>query len=154
MAILGEIVLVHAEATAHGSTAATVTVDITAANVVRVRTWTAAGAAASDVKITLTVSSGCSTGDPAILCRKAGDRIVPFERRRPTRQPAIFAHLAGETGTKEAPPMPIEIGDRWFEFRRVDDDITHIWEPHVDLVMRYRWHGRLRHRGVPIGVIQ
>ncbi len=43
--------------------------------------------------------------------------------------------------------MPIEIGDRWFEFRRVDDDITHIWEPHVDPVMRCNiWHVRGRER--------
>jgi len=27
--------------------------------------------------------------------------------------------------------MPIQIADRWFETRRIDDDITLLWEPHV-----------------------
>lgn len=46
----------HAEAVAHGSTAAIVTVDITAANVVRVRVFDAAGSALADTKVTLSVS--------------------------------------------------------------------------------------------------
>ncbi len=32
--------------------------------------------------------------------------------------------------------MPTQIADRWFEYRRIDDDITLIWEPHVDPLLR------------------
>ncbi len=43
--------------------------------------------------------------------------------------------------------MTMRIADRWFEFRRVDDDITHIWEPHVDPLIRCNiWHVRGRER--------
>lgn len=32
--------------------------------------------------------------------------------------------------------MPTQIADRWFAHRRIDDDITLIWEPHVDPLLR------------------
>ncbi|HMB75147.1 MAG TPA: MBL fold metallo-hydrolase [Kiloniellaceae bacterium] len=32
--------------------------------------------------------------------------------------------------------MPTQIGDKWFEHRRIDDDITLIWEPYVDPLLR------------------
>ncbi len=32
--------------------------------------------------------------------------------------------------------MPTKIGEQWFEHRRIDDDITLIWEPHVDPLLR------------------
>jgi glyoxylase-like metal-dependent hydrolase (beta-lactamase superfamily II) len=39
--------------------------------------------------------------------------------------------------------MTLEIGDRWFEFARVDADITWIWEPYVDPLLRCNiWHVR------------
>jgi glyoxylase-like metal-dependent hydrolase (beta-lactamase superfamily II) len=39
--------------------------------------------------------------------------------------------------------MTLEIGDRWFEFARVDEDITWIWEPYVDPLLRCNiWHVR------------
>lgn len=41
--------------------------------------------------------------------------------------------------------MPFEIADRWFDFKRLDDGITHIWEPHVIPLMRCNiWHVRGR----------
>jgi glyoxylase-like metal-dependent hydrolase (beta-lactamase superfamily II) len=43
--------------------------------------------------------------------------------------------------------MNIAIADRWFERRRVDDDITLLWEPHVDRLIRCNiWHVRGRDR--------
>ena len=39
--------------------------------------------------------------------------------------------------------MPLEIASRWFEHRRVDDDITLFWEPEVDPLVRCNiWHVR------------
>jgi hypothetical protein len=32
--------------------------------------------------------------------------------------------------------MALEIAERWFEIRRVDDDIILLWEPHVVPLMR------------------
>ncbi|MBT3559328.1 MAG: MBL fold metallo-hydrolase [Rhodospirillales bacterium] len=32
--------------------------------------------------------------------------------------------------------MPTQIGDKWFEHKRIDDDITLIWEPYVDPLLR------------------
>ncbi len=41
--------------------------------------------------------------------------------------------------------MSVEIADRWFERRRIDDDITLLWEPHVDPLIRCNiWHVRGR----------
>lgn len=41
----------------------------------------------------------------------------------------------------------MKIADRWFERRRIDDDITLIWEPHVDALIRCNiWHVRGRDR--------
>ena len=48
----------------------------------------------------------------------------------------------------EARIMPVEIADRWFETRRIDDDITLLWEPHVipphALQTSGMWRGRDR----------
>jgi len=47
--------------------------------------------------------------------------------------------------------MPLKIAERWFEIRRVDDDITHLWEPHVVPLMRCNiWHVRGRERDLLI----
>lgn len=27
--------------------------------------------------------------------------------------------------------MPLQVADKWFEKRKVDEDITVLWEPHV-----------------------
>jgi hypothetical protein len=56
--VAGTLNIVHAEGSVHGSTAGDITPDITAANVVRVRTWAAGGGALSDAKVTLVVSTG------------------------------------------------------------------------------------------------
>jgi glyoxylase-like metal-dependent hydrolase (beta-lactamase superfamily II) len=41
--------------------------------------------------------------------------------------------------------MSLQIADRWFELKRVDDDITWLWEPHVVPFMRCNiWHVRGR----------
>jgi hypothetical protein len=32
--------------------------------------------------------------------------------------------------------LPTAIADRWFEIRRIDDDITLLWEPHVVPLLR------------------
>jgi glyoxylase-like metal-dependent hydrolase (beta-lactamase superfamily II) len=32
--------------------------------------------------------------------------------------------------------MTLQIADRWYEWRRIDDDITFLWEPHVVPLMR------------------
>jgi glyoxylase-like metal-dependent hydrolase (beta-lactamase superfamily II) len=43
--------------------------------------------------------------------------------------------------------MALQIADRWFDWRRIDDDITFLWEPHVTPLMRCNiWHVRGRDR--------
>ncbi len=43
--------------------------------------------------------------------------------------------------------MTLQIAERWFERRRIDDDITLLWEPHVVPLMRCNiWHVRGRDR--------
>ncbi len=40
-------------------------------------------------------------------------------------------------------PSSLPIGERWFDFKRIDDDITLICEPHVDPLIRCNiWHVR------------
>jgi glyoxylase-like metal-dependent hydrolase (beta-lactamase superfamily II) len=47
--------------------------------------------------------------------------------------------------------MGFQVADQWFEFRRVDDDITLIWEPHVVPLIRCNiWHVRGRDRDLLI----
>ncbi len=47
--------------------------------------------------------------------------------------------------------MTLAIGERWFEFARVDDGITLIWEPHVDPFIRCNiWHVRGRDRDMMV----
>ena len=47
--------------------------------------------------------------------------------------------------------MGLRIADKWFEFRRIDDDITLIWEPHVVPLIRCNiWHVRGRDRDLLI----
>ena len=47
--------------------------------------------------------------------------------------------------------MTIRIADRWFERRRVDDDITHLREPHTARVVQCNiWHIRGRERDLLI----
>ncbi len=43
--------------------------------------------------------------------------------------------------------MTIEIADHWFDFKKIDDDITLMWEPYVDPLLRCNiWHVRGRDR--------
>ena len=43
--------------------------------------------------------------------------------------------------------MSVEIADRWFEMKRLADDVTWLWEPHVIPLMRCNiWHIRGRDR--------
>ena len=45
----------------------------------------------------------------------------------------------------------LPIADRWFEIRKVSDDITLLWEPHVTPLMRCNiWHVRGRDRDLMI----
>jgi glyoxylase-like metal-dependent hydrolase (beta-lactamase superfamily II) len=47
--------------------------------------------------------------------------------------------------------MGLQIANRWFEFERVGDGITRIWEPHVIRVMQCNvWHVRGRDRDLII----
>jgi glyoxylase-like metal-dependent hydrolase (beta-lactamase superfamily II) len=47
--------------------------------------------------------------------------------------------------------MATRIAERWFERRRIDDDITLLWEPHVDPLIRCNiWHVRGRDRDMLI----
>src|SRR5215813_10880508 len=47
--------------------------------------------------------------------------------------------------------MPVQIADRWLETRRIDDDITLLWEPHVIPLLRCNiWHVRGRDRDLMI----
>jgi glyoxylase-like metal-dependent hydrolase (beta-lactamase superfamily II) len=47
--------------------------------------------------------------------------------------------------------MGFRVADRWFEFQRIDDDITLIWEPHVVPLIRCNiWHVRGRERDLVI----
>lgn len=47
--------------------------------------------------------------------------------------------------------MTLKIADRWFDWERLSDGITRIWEPHVIRVMRCNiWHVRGRERDLLI----
>lgn len=47
--------------------------------------------------------------------------------------------------------MALKIAERWFERRRIDDDITLLWEPHVVPLLRCNiWHVRGRERDLLI----
>jgi glyoxylase-like metal-dependent hydrolase (beta-lactamase superfamily II) len=47
--------------------------------------------------------------------------------------------------------MGLPIADRWFELKRIDNDITLLWEPHVIPLMRCNiWHVRGRDRDLMI----
>lgn len=47
--------------------------------------------------------------------------------------------------------MTLQIADRWFEFRRISDDVTLIWEPHAARLMQCNiWHVRGRDRDLLI----
>jgi glyoxylase-like metal-dependent hydrolase (beta-lactamase superfamily II) len=47
--------------------------------------------------------------------------------------------------------MTLQIADRWFEWERMDDGVTRIWEPHVIRVEQCNiWHVRGRDRDVLI----
>src|ERR1700722_3775185 len=47
--------------------------------------------------------------------------------------------------------MPLQIAHRWFEYERLPDGITRIWEPHVIRVMQCNiWHVRGRARDLLI----
>jgi glyoxylase-like metal-dependent hydrolase (beta-lactamase superfamily II) len=47
--------------------------------------------------------------------------------------------------------MTLPIADRWFEFERLSDEVTRIWEPHVIRVMQCNiWHVRGRTRDLLI----
>ena len=47
--------------------------------------------------------------------------------------------------------MSLMIAERWFESRRIDDDITLLWEPHVVPLLRCNiWHLRGRNRDLLI----
>ena len=47
--------------------------------------------------------------------------------------------------------MTLQIAQRWFEIRRISDDITLLWEPHVIPLMRCNiWHVRGRDRDLLI----
>jgi glyoxylase-like metal-dependent hydrolase (beta-lactamase superfamily II) len=47
--------------------------------------------------------------------------------------------------------MALRIAERWFEFERVSDDITRIWEPHAIRLMQCNiWHVRGRERDLLI----
>ncbi|HET6158479.1 MAG TPA: MBL fold metallo-hydrolase [Dongiaceae bacterium] len=47
--------------------------------------------------------------------------------------------------------MGFQIAEKWFEFRRIDDDVTLIWEPHVVPLIRCNiWHVRGRDRDLLI----
>jgi glyoxylase-like metal-dependent hydrolase (beta-lactamase superfamily II) len=47
--------------------------------------------------------------------------------------------------------MGFQVADRWFEFQRIDDDITLVWEPHVVPLIRCNiWHVRGRDRDLLI----
>jgi len=47
--------------------------------------------------------------------------------------------------------MPLPVAERWFEHRKLDDGISHIWEPHVIAFMRCNiWHVPGRERDLLI----
>jgi glyoxylase-like metal-dependent hydrolase (beta-lactamase superfamily II) len=47
--------------------------------------------------------------------------------------------------------MPVQVADRWFEIRRIDDDVTLLWEPHVVPLLRCNiWHVRGRDRDMMV----
>ena len=45
----------------------------------------------------------------------------------------------------------MRVADHWFERRRLDDDVTLVWEPHVDPLLRCNiWHVRGRDRDLVV----
>ncbi len=43
----------------------------------------------------------------------------------------------------------LQVAERWFERRRLEDDVTLVWEPHVDPLLRCNiWHVRGRDRDI------
>src|SRR5437868_6733112 len=66
------------------------------------------------------------------------------QRGYPVPAPSVKLH---PTMNLTESAMPVEIAERWFETRRVDDAITLLWEPHVVPLMRCNiWHVRGRDR--------
>src|SRR4051812_45644296 len=58
--------------------------------------------------------------------------------RRPARRPGAMTHSGGEDSG-------LPLAARWFERRQVDADLTLIWEPHVNPLLRcniWRLRGR------------
>ena len=48
-------------------------------------------------------------------------------------------------------PMQLQVADRWFEWERLADGVTRIWEPHVIRVEQCNiWHVRGRDRDLLI----
>jgi len=62
--------------------------------------------------------------------------------------------LPSEANSRDGGPVmntPLPVDDRWFDRRRIDDDITLLWEPHVVPLMRCNiWHVRGRDRDLVI----
>src|SRR6188474_3884672 len=56
---------------------------------------------------------------------------------------------SGARHSKDSDMFPI--ADRWFETKRISDDITLLWEPHVIPLMRCNiWHVRGRDRDLVV----
>ena len=65
-------------------------------------------------------------------------------------RPTINA-TTGTSALQDQGYLMLPIADRWFEIRRVSDDITLLWEPHVVPLMRCNiWHVRGRDRDLMI----
>src|SRR6202035_5295683 len=83
-------------------------------------------------------------GLPALRLRQRRRRDHARNRRPPR------PHGAAPGMLRES-AMPVEIAERWFEMRGVDDAITLLWEPHVMPLMRCNiWHVRGRDRDLLI----
>jgi glyoxylase-like metal-dependent hydrolase (beta-lactamase superfamily II) len=51
--------------------------------------------------------------------------------------------LAGSSETNPGEEARVQVADKWFEWTRIDDGITLLWEPHVDPLIRCNiWHVR------------
>src|SRR3984893_5121246 len=90
--------------------------------------------------------------------RRARQRCVPWNICKAAR--GARAVKSSQRSAREKLPrlhngtgcdMTLQIADRWFEYERLSDGITRIWEPHVIRVMQCNiWHVRGRDRDLLI----
>ncbi len=79
--------------------------------------------------------------------REEAETMQPHRPRPPSCPAGRGRDLYGPLSLILGITPAMRIADRWFDRRRIDDDITLLWEPHVDPLLRCNiWHVRGRDR--------